>query len=151
MKAATMDAKVVADAFYTILCLGAEKFDAGERESLNTVGIGSFFPLEAVNLYFPQSEFSSSPNWGYARSGVVLEGGTKEVPLKLRIEKDGSVVEKEFTDGISAAVGKSLTYLVPAGVYQRFTVLAGLHPELGAKGRVEFTINGDGKQLASVT
>src|SRR5208282_3672642 len=62
MKAATMDAKVVADAFYTILCLGTGKFDAGERESLRTVDIAAFFPLEAVNLYFPQSEFSSSPS-----------------------------------------------------------------------------------------
>jgi hypothetical protein len=40
---------------------------------------------------------------------------------------------------------------VPVGVYQRFTVLAGLHPELGAKGRVAFTIKGDNKQLASAT
>ena len=46
-----MDAQVVADAFYTILCLG-DKFDAGERESLRSVGIDSCFPLEAVNLYF---------------------------------------------------------------------------------------------------
>jgi hypothetical protein len=151
MKAAMMDAKVVADAFYTILCLGAEKFDAGERELLRTVGIGAFFPLEAVNLYFPQSEFFGAPNWGHARSGVVLEGGTKEVPLKLRIEKDGGMVEKVFADGISAGMGKSLTYHVPVGVYQRFTVLAGLHPELGAKGRVAFTIKGDNKQLASAT
>jgi hypothetical protein len=102
-----------------------------------------------VNLYFPQSEFSSSPNWGCAHSGVVLAGGTKEAPIKLRIEKDGGIVEKEFTDGISPAAGRSLTYSVPVGVYQRFTVLAGLHPELGAKGRVEFIIKGDGKQLAS--
>lgn len=34
-------------------------------------------------------------------------------------------------------------------VYQRFTVLAGLHAGLGDKGRVEFTILGDGKPLAS--
>ena len=151
MKAATMDAQVVADAFYTILCLGAEKFDAGERQSLRTVGIGAFFPLEAVNLYFPQSEFSGSPNWGHARSGGVLEGGTMEVALKLRVEKDGGAVEKRFADGISVCMGKSLTYQVPVGVYRRFTVLAGLHPELGAKGRVAFTIKGDGKQLASAT
>ena len=44
MKAATMDAKVVADAFYTILCIGTGKFDARERESLRSVGIASFLP-----------------------------------------------------------------------------------------------------------
>jgi len=151
MKAATMDAKVVADAFYTILCLGADKFDATERESLRTVSIASFFPLEAVNLYFPQTEFAGAPNWGYARHGVLVDGGAREVPLKLRLETDDGVAGKEFADGISVVMGRSLTYLLPAGVYRRFTVLAGLHPELGAKGRVEFTIKGDGKPLASVT
>ena len=93
MKAATMDAKVVADAFYTILCIGTGKFDARERESLRSVGIASFFPLEAVNLYFPRSEFFSSPYWGHAQSGDV----------KLRVQKDGKMVEKQFAEGISAA------------------------------------------------
>jgi hypothetical protein len=48
-------------------------------------------------------------------------------------------------------MGKSLTFVLPKGVFRRFTVLAGLHPELGAKGRVEFTIHGDGKPLTSIT
>jgi hypothetical protein len=39
--------------------------------------------------------------------------------------------------------------LLPKDVYSRFSVLAGLHPELGAKGRVEFTISGDGKVLTT--
>lgn len=151
LKAATMDAKVVADALHTILCLGAEKFDENEQTPLKRVGIEALFPLEAVNLYFPQSEFFSAPYWGHARSGVILEGGTKEVPLKLRIAKDGAVAEPEFANGISAGMGKTLTFHLPKGVYQRFTVLAGLHPELGAKGRVEFTVNGDGKPLATAT
>ena len=47
-------------------------------------------------------------------------------------------------------MGKTLTFLLPKNVYARFTVLAGLHPELGAKGRVEFTISGDGKVLSTV-
>ncbi|CAN5687175.1 hypothetical protein BH11VER1_BH11VER1_33550 [soil metagenome] len=151
MKAATMDAKVVADAIYTMLCLGTQKFEDPEQVSLRTVGIANYFPLEAVNLYFPQSEFFGSPYWGCARSGVILEEGTKEVPLKLRIAKDGGVVEQEFAKGISAGMGKTLTFHLPKDVYQRFTVLAGLHPQLGAKGRVEFTINGDGKPLATAT
>ena len=60
------------------------------------------------------------------------------------------MAEKEFTNGISAGMGRSLTFLLPKDVYARFTVFAGLHPELGEKGRVEFTITGDGKPLASV-
>ena len=149
MKAATMDAQVVADALHTILCLGAGKFEERDQESLRAIGIARHFPLEAVNLYFPQTHFFSSPYWGHARSGVVLEDGTKEVPIKLRIQEKESAVEKEFADGISTGMGRALTYLLPQGVYQRFTVLAGLHPKLGAKGKVEFKILGDGKPLTS--
>jgi hypothetical protein len=36
-------------------------------------------------------------------------------------------------------------------VYVRFSVFAGLHPELGANGRVQFTVLGDGRELASAT
>jgi hypothetical protein len=61
----------------------------------------------------------------------------------------GAVTEKEFPEGISSGMGRALTFLLPAGVYSRFTVLAGLHPELGAQGHVEFTIIGDGKTLAT--
>jgi len=149
MKAATFDAKVVADAFYTILYLGAQKFDDTEQDPLRQVGIGAFVPLEAVNLYFPQTQFFSSPNWGYPHTGVVLAEGKKAVPITLRVEEKLGVVEKEFANGISVGMGRSLTYLLPKGVYAHFTVLAGLHPQLGADGHVKFVISGDGLPLAS--
>jgi hypothetical protein len=151
LKAATMDAQVLADALHTILCLGAEKFAAGEAESLRTVGIARHFPLEAVNLYYPQSHFFSSPYWGHAHSGVVLEGGTKPVPIRLRVPEGNDVVEKEIADGISTGSGRPLTYLLPKDVYQRITVLAGLQSGLGEKGSVEFTLLGDGQPLATAT
>jgi hypothetical protein len=141
-----MDAKIVADALHTILCLGAQKFDASEIERTRSVAIGSFWPLETASLYYPQSQFFSSPYWGHPRSGVVLEGGNKARPIKLLIGDK----ERAFTNGISAGMGRSLTYHLPKDVYHRFTVFGGLHSELGATGRVEFTITGDGKQLASV-
>lgn len=150
MKAATMDAKVVADAFYTILCLGTGKFDAAERTALEKVGISKFFPLEAVNLYYPQTQFFSTPYWGFPHSGGVLAEGTKAIPLKLRVQDKAGTEEKEFADGISVGMGRSLTFLLPKNVYGRFTVLAGLHAELGANGRVEFTVSSDGKTLASI-
>lgn len=146
MRAAVMDAQVVADAVYTMLCLGMQKFAVEEQELLTRVQIGSFFPLEATSLYYPQSQFFSSPNWGHARSGVILAGGNKDIPLKLCVGSSN----QEFKNGISAGMGKPLTFLLPKDVYARFSVLAGLHPELGAKGRVEFTISGDGKVLTTV-
>ncbi|MFC5454266.1 NPCBM/NEW2 domain-containing protein [Prosthecobacter fluviatilis] len=145
-RAATMDAQVVADAVYTMMCLGMQKFAAEEQELLKRVQIGGFFPLEAASCYYPQQQFFSSPNWGHPRSGVILEGGTKEIPLKLCVGSSN----QEFKNGISAGMGKPLTFLLPKDVYARFTVLAGLHPELGAKGRVEFTVSGDGKVLTTV-
>jgi hypothetical protein len=146
LRAATMDAQVVADAVYTILCLGMQKYAANEKEALRQVKIGAFFPLEAASCYYPQSQFFSSPNWGCPRSGVILADGNKDMPLKLCVGSSNT----EFENGISAGMGKPLTFLLPKDVYARFTVLAGLHPELGAKGRVEFTISADGKVLATV-
>ncbi len=148
LKAAAFDARVVADAFHTILCIGTQKFEVSEQVPLKNVAIGAFLPLEAVNLYYPQAQFSGSPNWGHARSGVILEGGKKAIPLKLNVEEKSGLIAENFLNGISVVMGRPLTFLLPKGVYHHFTVLAGLHPDLGAKGRVEFTILGDGKALA---
>lgn len=149
LRAATMDAKIVADALYTVLCLGKEQFEADEKASLRSVAIGSFFPLEAENLHYPQSQFFSAPHWGYPRSGFALADGRRAVPLKLRVAGSKGVESKTFPNGISAGMGKSLTFVLPEKVYARFTVLAGLHADLGATGRVEFAIAGDGKPLGS--
>lgn len=146
LRAATMDAQVVADAVYTILCLGSQKYPVEEKAALQQVRIGGYYPLEAASLYYPQQQFYSSPHWGHPRSGVILAGGSKAVPLKLKIASG----EKEFANGISAGMGKTLTFLLPKDVYARFTVQAGLHPELGAKGRVEFTVSGDGKPIRTI-
>ena len=146
MRAAVMDAQVVADAVYSMLCLGAQKYAAAEQKALKLVQIGSFFPLEAASLYYPQSQFYSSPHWGHPRSGVILASGNKAVPLQLCVGSRN----QEFENGISAGMGKSLSFLLPKDVYARFTVMAGLHPELGAKGRVEFIVSGGGKPLTTV-
>lgn len=147
--AATMDAQIVADAMHTILCLGAGKFDGEARKACERVSISTFWPVEAVHLYYPQSHFFSSPFWGHAHSGVVMEGGTMAVPIKLLINQDGGSSGKTFADGISTGMGKPLTFHLPKGVYQRFTVLAGLQSGISDKGRVEFSVLGDGKPLAT--
>lgn len=148
-KAAVVDAKIVADALYTILSLGAKKFVDLEISKLDEVPIDAFFPVEAESLYYPQSQFFSKPNWGYPQNGFILAGGDQSMPLKLRVSTAGEVVVKEYDKGISAGMGRSLTFLLPKGVYQRFKVLAGLHPVLGKKGRVVFTLKSEGKVLLS--
>lgn len=151
MKAAKMDAQVVADAMHTIICLGTERFDATAEEALQSVDISTHWPMEAVNLYYPQTQFFSSPYWGYPRSGVVLEGGTKSVPIRLQIQHEGALDEKQFATGISTGMGKPLTWHLPKEVYRRFTVHAGLQLGVGENGRIEFSILGDGKTLATAT
>jgi len=146
LRAATKDAEVVADAMHTIVCLGAERFDA--ETGNNRVGIAGFWPMEAVHLFYPQTHFFSAPFWGHAFSNVVMEKGTKAVPIRLRVaDTDGGVSEKQFAEGISTGMGRALTFHLPKGVYRRFTVVAGLQVGIGDKGRVEFTVLGDGKPL----
>lgn len=151
MQAAVMDAQIVADAIYTVLCIGRGQVEGPERDSLKAVAIGTFWPLEAESLYYPQSQFFSSPFWGYPSSGFALAEGKNPVPLKLRMEDAQGVKEVEFADGISAGMGRSLTFLLPEHVYSRFQVTAGLLSGLGATGRVEFSIRsaGDGRVLGS--
>lgn len=153
MKSATFGAKLVADVVHTIIGLGTQKPDTGDQAPPASVDISTFCPLEATNLYFSQALFLSSPYWGHSTSGYILAGGTNAVPLKLRVEENGDVAEKEFASGIGTGSGahSSMTYLVPANVYKRFTVIAGLHSELGAKGGVEFSVIGNGKPLATAT
>lgn len=150
-RAAVMDAQIVADALHTILCLGAEKWDQQARESLGSVGIAAHWPIEALNLYYPQTHFFSAPYWGHARVGVVLGEGTQSVPIKLRVRQETATVERVITDGISTGMGKPLTWHLPKGIYRQFTVLAGLQAGLGDKGRVEFVVLGDGKPLGTAT
>jgi hypothetical protein len=149
MRAAVVDAQVVADAMHTILCLGSKRFEEAEENSLGSVSISNYWPVEAVNLYYPQTHFFSSPYWGHACSGFTLEGGTKPTPLRLRVQEKEGIRERTIGKGISTGMGKPLTWLLPKGVYRKFTVLAGLQVGLGDKGRVEFAVLGDGKALAT--
>jgi hypothetical protein len=144
-------AQVVADAMHTILCLGSKRFENAAEKPLGAVSISTYWPVEAVNLYYPQTHFFSSPYWGHACSGFTLEGGAKPTPLRLRLQDKDGIHERTIDKGISTGMGKPLTWLLPKGVYQKFTVLAGLQAGLGAKGRVEFTVLGDGKVLAGAT
>lgn len=151
LRAATKDAQVVADAMHTIVCLGSARFDTEAKKRCERVSIARFWPVEAVNLFYPQSHFFSAPFWGHAFSNVVMEKGTKAVPINLRVAgNDGDVSDQHFAEGISTGMGKPLTFHLPKGVYRRFTVFAGLQSGIGDKGKVEFTVLGDGTPLTSV-
>lgn len=149
LKAAAVDATVVADALHTIIALGVGDAAKGNGSSPSELPMGGLLPTEAAQLYFPQTQFFSSPYWGHPRSGLILADGKRSMPLKLMVAESGKVVEREFSNGISAGMGRTLTFPLPKGVYSKFKVFAGLHSELGTEGKVEFSVLGDGKVLAN--
>jgi len=149
VKAATLDATIVADALHTLLCLARKQFAADAEAGLQEFDLSAATVLEATNLFMPQDAFFSRPYWGHAKRGVILRDGKQAVPLKLRFQEADQVVEKEFPAGMGTGTRSSLTYLVPPGVFRRFEVWAGLHSELGATGNVEFEVRSNGALLAS--
>ncbi|HPA18980.1 MAG TPA: NPCBM/NEW2 domain-containing protein [Verrucomicrobiae bacterium] len=146
--AAVCGAGIVADALHTMFCLGAETPLAAVPKTLD---LSSCIPLEATNLAFPQGAFFSRPYWGHAQRGVILRDGTNAIPLSLLVEEQGGITEKQFATGIGTGTRSALSYLVPAGVYDRFAVLAGLQAGLGASGNVQFSVLGNGKVLCAAT
>lgn len=147
-KAAVVGARLVADALYTVICLGRSRVDPAEAAALQTVSLSAFAPLEAPALYLPQTAFFSKPYWGHATPGVTLKGGSEAVPLKLLVEESGQVSTRTFETGIGTGTRSSLTYLIPPGVYARFTALTGLHADLGTTGCVTVEVLGNGRSLA---
>lgn len=149
-KAAAVGARLVADALYTVICLGRARVDPAEAAALQATDLSAFAPLEAPALYLPQASFFSKPNWGHPTRGAALKGGTEAVPLRLAVEAAGQTATRTFVSGIGTGTRSSLSYLIPPGVYARFTALAGLHAELGGCGSVTFEVFGNGRSLARV-
>lgn len=148
--AAANGAAVVADALHTMLCLGRQSFDPPALETLRSVDLSAVFPLDATNRALTQASFFSRPYWGRPLRGVLLEGGTNAVPLKLAVGEADAVSVRSFEAGLGTGTRSSLTWFVPPGVYGRFETLAGLHAELGARGNAVFEVLGDGRPLARV-
>lgn len=145
-KAAVFGARLVADALYTVVCLGRSKIEPSEAASLQSADLSAFAPLEAPSLYMPQTSFFSKPYWGCAARGAILTGKGETVPLRLNVP--GEPTARTFSAGIGTGTRSSLSYLIPPGVYTRFTAWAGLHADLGSAGQVTFEVSGNGRSLA---
>ncbi len=148
-RAAARGAGLVADALNAVFLLGAQDDKIRRAPAPATVDLAARVPLEATNLAFPQGAFFSKPYWGHAQRNVTLRDGTNAVPLKLVIEEGGTLAEKQFAVGIGTGTRSSLTYLVPTGVYERFTTLVGLQAGMGTAGDVQFAVLGNGKELCA--
>lgn len=147
-KAALLDARLVADALYTLICLGRQQIAPAEAEPLRSVDLSAFAPLEAPNLYMPQTSFFGKPQWGHAILGASLKDGKEAVPLTLNVEENGKSSARTYTSGIGTGTRSVLSYLIPPNVYARFTAQVGLHADLGKEGSVTFEVLGNGRSLA---
>ena len=148
--AACFGARLAADALYTLICLARNRFEPDEVRALQSIDLTRYAPLEAPDLYLPQAAFFSRPYWGYATVGASLRDGKTAVPLALRVSEAGRDTVKVYEHGEGVGTRSVLTYLIPADVYARFQVSAGLHAELGEGGHVRFEILGNGKRLADL-
>lgn len=148
-RAAARGAALVADALNAVFCLGMRDQGTPRDPAPMTVDLSACIPLEAANLAFPQGAFFSKPYWGHAHPGVTLRDGTNAVPLKLMVESGGALIEKQFAAGMGTGTRSALSYLVPTGVYERFTTVVGLQAGLGVSGDVQFSVLGNGKELCA--
>jgi hypothetical protein len=145
LRAATMDAYVVADALYTMLCIAKGRFEPEEMARLAVVDVSSLTPVEVIHQsYFPQHSFFSDPYSGFPVRNGILAGGKQKERLVLNVPKDGNVSSRDFKHGLGLGTGCRVTYALPGKVYDQFDCLVGLHASLGTEGRVVFRVYADG-------
>ena len=146
-RAALVGARLVADALYTVMCLGLGEVDPREAAQLRAADLSAFAPNEAASLYLPQASFFSKPYWGHALRGAILDGKGEPAPLRLNVPDGDSTVARTLETGIGTGTRSVLSYTIPPGVYTRFTAWAGLHADFGASGHVRFDVTGNGRSL----
>jgi len=144
--AATMDAQVVADALYTMLCIAKERFDPEETARLAVLDVSSLTPVEVIHQsYFPQYALFSDPYFGFPVRNGILDHEKQNRALALNVAKDGNVSAQEFKLGLGLGTGCRVTYALPRKVYDRFDCFVGLHASLGQEGKMAFRVYADGK------
>ena len=144
LRAATMDAQVVADALYSMLCIAKERFNPEETARLAVVDVSSLTPVEVIHQsYFPQHSFFTDPYFGFPVRDGILAGGKQKQTLVLNVAKDGNVSSQEFKHGLGLGTGRRVTYALPDKVYDQFDCMVGLHALLGKEGKVAFKVYAD--------
>jgi len=97
--------------------------------------------------YYPQHTFFSDPYFGYPIANAILEKGQRLRPLELLVPRDGTVRKTVFAKGIGAGTQTRVSYALPERVFDRFECWLGIHPDLGAEGKVAFRIYADGEAV----
>jgi len=144
-------ARFVADAIVTICSLADGPAPASERKRLARFDLTRLDP--EPDSWFGVHHENARAVYGVcinvARPGLVIvheKEKRQTVPMALLT----GWKRRTFKTGINVLPwrGRSqLNYRLLPGAYRRLAVLAGLHPDIGARGRVCFKIVGDGKTL----
>lgn len=136
-------AQISADILFTALSMAGRRFDARQVQTLETVDLSRFPPIDAPSLLSRPYGFSP------IACGYALSPDGQKAPLRLKIAVTNGYEVQEIASGLATGghvLGYRLAWLLPAGVYQTFTCQAGLHPDFTNPGtRVSLRMKFRGK------
>jgi len=125
---ANIDAKIIADMYYTCFSLANDRVDAAEVKKLETFDLTSLVPHKVPALIPMPYRFSP------LAYGVSVNRKRQPVPMTLFIEEGGQKKEVTFKKGIATSCC-TFSYEIPANVFKEFRCWAGLHSQLSREGK----------------
>ena len=146
-KAAMACARVYADYLYTATCLGAQRFEARDVRRLRTLKLTDRWPFRQT-AWAPAPYFETGP---LSMRGINLDMKRSPVPCALKVAGAGEDRVVRFREALGAGAYYEYHFRVPAGVYGKFTALAGIHATLGARRSIDFEVKLDGKSAWRAT
>ena len=126
-------ARVTADILYTGLCMGDQRFPDSQVAPLGRVDLASLTPVAVPKVLSPPYRFMALVR------GASLDMDRRRVPLRLR-DANGHVATYDRGLGTGCHSRYTIAYRIPAGVYDRLTVVAGLHADLARDAGVRLRI-----------
>jgi hypothetical protein len=124
-------AQISADILFTALSLAAKRFESRQVQTLETVDLSRFPPIDAPAVLSPPYRFAPIAR-GYA-----LSPDGQKVPLRLKLAATNECEVREITSGLATGshfLGYRLAWLLPERVYRTFTCQAGLHADFTGPG-----------------
>ncbi|OGV35711.1 MAG: hypothetical protein A2020_04175 [Lentisphaerae bacterium GWF2_45_14] len=131
---------VLSDFLYSVICVGASRFESSELEQLNSAYLSEYTPeIRTGWMPYPYAypEMRKSP--------YCLNSNFEPVDLSLKINGK----ERFYENGFGLGVPFKADYILPSGIYKTFKSEVGIHSRLGARSGIAFKVLGDGAELAA--
>jgi hypothetical protein len=142
LKAARMCAFACADYMYTATCIGMNRFDKDPSEALRTVPLTDAWPFRS-SAWAPAPYLHTGP---LHLRGINLDAKGNPVPCEVLVkEPEGKTVSRRFKEALGAGAYYEYHYRLPAGLYQRFTAMVGIHAVLKAMRSINVEVKVDSK------